>query len=192
MNYLEEIKQILWLNNNLGFKDYGKGAILIGHVPHVAQFAYMHRLYLPLTEDELKQLELSLNQVIPKMFKDFLRETNGISIFSDSLNIYGMRKSTEGATENKLQPFSILTPNIIERLKDADPEFLFIGGYSKDGSKLYIDERTGKVFHCERYFSKQIRNEWVDFETMLLQETRRISTLFDKNGKKYPPVERKV
>ena len=184
MNYIEEIENLLYLNKKLGFIDYGDGAMLIGHVPHVAPAAYLHRIYSPLNNNDITLLENLLQRNLPNQFKSFLLKHNGISFFLDSLYLYGLEKNSDGRLSKPIfHPFSILIPNTIERPKDAEDSFLFIGGYGDDGSKLYIDDKTGKVFHCERYYSKKILKVWPNIEIMLLDETKRISKKFDENGK---------
>jgi hypothetical protein len=71
--------------------------------------------------------------------------------------------------------------NTIERPKDAADAFFFIGGYSWDGSHLYIDSQTLKVFRSKRKTAEPL-NEWRTFEDMLVEEAIRIALLYHDNG----------
>ncbi len=71
--------------------------------------------------------------------------------------------------------------------EDAQLNHVFIGGYSSDGSHLFLDETTGKVY-CSAKGTANSYKEWESFEVMLVSETLRIASLFDKEGKKLNPT----
>lgn len=79
------------------------------------------------------------------------------------------------------RPFSIITPNIKERPRNAKDNYFFIGGYNWDCSKLYIDMVTNKVHYCAERDATTLY-EWNSFEEMIVSEVKRITNLFDDKG----------
>ena len=172
----------------LGERQLPNGTRLIGHVPHVAPEAWLHEIFPPLDKGGIDKLEAGLKMSIPTDYKEFLSVANGLMLFSCRLSLDGLRTSYVRTGDEAIQPFSLLTPNTFERPKDALPSYLFIGGYGQDGSRLYIDGETSKVFRAARRTSTPL-NEWKNFEEMLVTETIRIALLFDDKGKRINPNE---
>jgi len=184
MNYFEQVKEILYQYKHLGEYTYPTGTKLIGRVPHVAPMAWLHLLFPPLIDKDIKKLEKEMKRRIPEPYKDFLLQYgNGISIFSDSLNLYGLRKMAGRSVDAAWQPYSLITPNTFERPKNAKDEYILIGGYGWDGSKVYINANNNKVYYCARWDATPLY-EWNSFEEMLLSEVKRIQTHFDSEGKR--------
>lgn len=167
----------------LGEKKYSDGARSIGHVPFRGSEAYLHSIFSPLDSKKIDRIEEYFRHPLPAQYKEFLAVTNGINIFGQ-LSLYGLRTDYNRENSKILQPYNIQTPNVDERTADAKDSFIFIGGYGFDGSQLYIDNDTGKTFHCERYHAMRILHEWPDFWTMLLSETERLAILFDEHGRR--------
>ncbi|HTE13355.1 MAG TPA: SMI1/KNR4 family protein [Chitinophagaceae bacterium] len=165
----------------LGVKILEDSTKLIAKAPHIAPYAWLHSIYKPLNADEILHLEKELSTEIPDDYKHFLSKcSNGLNIFIDAFSLYGFRKRQGRTIEDSYQPYSIITRNRTERLRDADSDMFFIGSYSWDGSLLYIQK--GKVYRCTRKFTKPL-NEWLSFEEMLVNEIDRIFLLHDKEGK---------
>jgi len=185
MNYFEQVKEVVYQYIHLGEKVLSTDAILIGHVPHMGPEAWLHKLFPPLTYQDIEELENAVQHNIPAPYKEFLLlYGNGIRIFSDSFNLYGLRKLLgRGTDETSAQPYPLDIPNTVERPKKANKEYLFIGGYSWDGSKIYIDGMTNKVYYCARRDATPLY-EWNSFEEMLVSEVLRIQKHFDKDGKR--------
>jgi len=188
MEEFTKVLSILDRANVLGSRTLENGTRLIGPAPHVAPSAWLHQVFAPLSDREIVQVEQQVQRPLPLNFKDFLKVSNGLRIFSGSLNIYGLRSSYVRSGDAVWQPFSIDTPNTSERPKDAKESYVFVGGYSQDGSKLVIDTETSKAFRCMRYTSQPV-NEWASFEEMLITETIRIGLLFNEEGKQIDPKE---
>jgi len=127
-----------------------------------------------------------LSKPLPKDFEEFLTLSNGCYFFSGSLSISGLRKSYRRTVIASRQPFDITTPNIEQRPRDAEDSFLFFGFYKWDGSRLYIDAKTGRVFRCSAESAKPLNN-WNSFSEALLSEVKRLSKLFDGQGRKIDP-----
>ena len=168
---------------SFGYREASNGAKLYGHTPHIAPEAWLHILYKPLIEEEINKLEEETKVRIPSIYRTFLRWSNGLNLFSGSLSFYGLRVLNYREGDKAIQPFNIVTPNTLERPKDAKSTYLFIGGYNWDGSKLYLDNETLKVYRCDRYSAEDIKNEWRNFEETLKSEVSRLSALFDEKGK---------
>lgn len=166
---------------HLGQRTLPNGTRLIGHVPSVAPEAWFQCIYHPLRIEEIKYVEEDVGSPVPVVFSTFLQKCNGLSLFSYSLSIYGLRKSFSRTGDAVWQPFSIKTPNIDERPRYSQPSFFYLGGYRLDGSLLYIDTISHKVFRCKRRTAKPL-NQWPTFEVMLESETERLSSLFDNEG----------
>ena len=199
MNSATELARVLAIVDRarvLGVRRLDNGAELVGHVPHVAPEAWFHLLFPPLEEGEITELERNLGMSLDRVFHDFLSQHNGISLFSDSLAVYGVRKML-GRRGDALwgQPYDILTPNREERPRNARREHLIVGSYEDDGSLVVIDTRDSSTFRSDRDSITRF-NAWKDFYAFLGAEAARLSHLFDRSGKKIreglpttPPVE---
>ncbi|KEO71622.1 SMI1/KNR4 family protein [Anditalea andensis] len=183
MQNYSEIHNLVFKFENLGTHVAENGAILIGKAPFLGREAWLNKIYPSLTHEEILELETSLNQRLPVELKSLLNEfSNGLNILSSTLSIYGLRKQLGRSIEASRQPFSILTPNKLERPSDSKDSFLFIGGYNWDGSLLYIDIETSKI-HCCTSESANSKFCWKTLDEMLISEIKRLYTLFDENGK---------
>lgn len=180
--FFETVLQNIYCSNANATKELADGTKLIGHVPSIAPHAWLHNIYPILSNEDTTAIEKKIGIKIPSSYKDFLLQyANGLSIFIDTLSLFGLRKRIGRGIEDAWQPYSIFTPNIDQRPVDALPYHFFIGCYNWDGSLLYINVNTNKVHRCTNE-SVVILNTWNNFEEMLLNETKRISLLFDKYG----------
>ena len=157
------------------------GTRLIGHTPHVAPEAFFHVIFPPLTHKEIDELESSLGRLLPIQLIELYQTTNGLSLFSYSLHIDGLRCNYIRSGDEAWQPFSIMTANLTERPRDAEPTQVFFGGYKSDGSALMMQPPEDEVFRCERRSSK-VLNRWSSFDNFLVSEVRRLEKLFDDSG----------
>ncbi|HCC83782.1 TPA: hypothetical protein DEP96_02950 [Candidatus Uhrbacteria bacterium] len=187
MNIQDTIMPILRKANSLGVELLDDGTQLIGHVPHVAPRARLHVVPPGLKESEVNQLEIEVGKTIPDEYKQLLIQTNGLSIYSDSLSFYGLRADFIRNERAPWLAYSMVDPNNYERPRDAKDSYVFIGGYSYDGSSLFIDSNSGKVFRCAQFRASEIYNIWPDFWTMLTSEVERLDSLFNAEGKKKDP-----
>ena len=81
----KEIIELLEGYKNLGHRELDNGTRLIGHVPHVVPEAWLHYIDPPLTRNDLIYLEKQVAIRLSQNFRDFLRASNGLNIFSDTL-----------------------------------------------------------------------------------------------------------
>jgi len=175
--------EILKSYSYLGQERLEDGTILIARAPHIAPLAWLHNIYPPLSANLIVKLEEELGGAIPDDYKEFLSLSNGLGVFNTTFSLYGYRRNYKRDDINVWQPFDILTHNIKERPYNATEAMFFIGGYSWDGSLLYIDVDTNTVHICERENADSLF-EWPSFDQMLESEIKRLTILFDHEGKK--------
>jgi hypothetical protein len=166
----------------LGTQKLNDGTELIGRAPHIAPMAWLHTIYMPLSNEEIMELESRVQQRIPSSYKNFLLISNGLNVFNTTLSLYGLRRNYKRTVDDVWQPFDIILPNTVEKPSNADNNNFIIGSYDWDGSYIYIDKTSNKVFLCEREDATPLF-EWENFELMLDSEIIRISKLFDNEGK---------
>lgn len=184
MSRMNDLLEILNSSAHLGEEVTPNGAKLIGLVKdeRLGIKRWWHFLFPGLTATQVADLEGEVGIPFPLVFSDFLRNMNGLIAFSGALCIYGARLSLDRRSKDAY-PYPLGNPNLLERPRGASANMLFIGGYGWDGSNLYIEINTGKVFRCPRK-SVDTLNEWPDFWSMLISEVSRISALYESDGRK--------
>lgn len=171
----------------LGYEALSDGTQLFGRAPHLGPHAWLHQLYRPLTSAEIDALHASLSRPLPPQYAAWLARANGANLFSDALAIFGLR-SDYSRQIGVHEPYNVRTIDLYERPPDSHPAFFFFGGYSAgDGSWLYVDAHDGAVHRCTRRSSSPL-NSWPDLATMLVNEVKRLSTLFDATGRQRDPA----
>lgn len=167
-----------------GVKKLSNGSVLICHVPHVAPEAWFHEVYMPLSNEEISQLEKEIGNAFPDVFREFLLCSNGINLFSDNLRIFGLRTSFSREGDEAIQPYHMPTLNG-QRPFLCPKTWIFIGSYRSDGSRVFFNTNESaeniKVYRCKKDSTKVV-NEWKSFWDWLLSEVERISQLYDANG----------
>lgn len=160
---------------------------MYGYVPHVAPEAWFHIWYPPLREEDLRELEAKMRRPIPDDYRLFLKITNGLTLFSGALDLEGLRKDYSRRVEIRL-PFDLITPNVSERPRAAEPSWFIFGFYQADGSRAYIDREGGHVYRSTRDMTTPRLNHWPSFDDFLASEVRRLSTHFDDRGRRLDPA----
>lgn len=165
------------------------GAFLIGHAPHIASEAWLNSVYPCLSERDTLELEALLGTTIPPEYRHFLQNiSNGMNVLVDEFCLFGKRKNyIRTSMDATRQPFS-LSDALEEKPRNATTDMFFIGGYSWDGSKLYIDKRDNKINFCQRYDCTP-QKSWSNLEEMFLDEIPRLYSLFDDNGIPYDETQ---
>lgn len=158
------------------------GAFLIGHAPHIASEAWLNSVYPCLSERDTLELEAFLGTTIPPEYRHFLQNiSNGMNVFVDEFCLFGKRKNyMRTSMDVTRQPFS-LSDALEEKPRNATPDMFFFGGYSWDGSKLYIDKRDNHVYYCKVNDSTPLKS-WDSLAEMVISEIDRLYSLFDENG----------
>jgi len=112
---------------------------------------------------------------IPEHLLKLYKECNGFHYFSDTLSIDGLR------LDGVAQPYGIEIPNVDERLRDADDDIIFFGGYTWDGSLVYTKDKDKRIYLCSPESSEPLKF-WESIEDFISQEATRIAALFDSQG----------
>lgn len=187
-NRFEPIVNKLFAWESYGMKNLNKGintgTILICKVPHIAPEAWFHEIYAPpLTENEIKHIADSVNAELPGEYVEFLQEYNGINVFSDSLRIFGLRKSYKRVGDEVYQPYDLITFNDGKRSRIPNSWFP-IGNYRFDGSLIVynLTENKPDILRCDEK-SLKILNKWQNLYEFLDKEIYRLTALFDEKGR---------
>ena len=187
MEYVRYIQALIEEQKALGAVE-GEVVSKYGHVPLIAPEAYNIYTFAPLTEERLALLEQNIGREIPCQYRTFLTHvSNGMHIFSRCLNLDGL----QGSINRKLGiqgPFDLSDTNVYERPKNADSNCFFLGGYSYDGSLLYIKDDVSTVYYCARRDATPLK-EWNSFSEMLIEEIQRLKSLHDTDGMLQVPRE---
>lgn len=184
----EKVKDTLlrWKSYSYNETNNMWGAVQICHVPHVANQAWLHTLYMGLRSEELTQLEAEMakiRKIVPKDYQEFLSYTNGAKLFSGNIALFGFSKSqinwniTEGV--DAFQPYDLYWENY-SIWKRVPPKWLLIGSLVQRAREVYID-LDGRVFECE-YRKSEVVREWPSFWELILYYVDFLSTKFDERG----------
>ena len=178
-----ELRALVDRWRRLGQKPYPDGTEWIGHTPHRAPEAYLHQLYAPLGAIGIGQMESEILCRLPDNFRRFLMLHNGIGLFANYINIYGLRGSWSrtNLVEAGQQPFSIMEPNVKRRPISAPDDVLFVGslGHNRDLIGMNPD---GRVFQWVSTLSGSAKSYSSVF-TFLLEEANKAEALFDPHGR---------
>jgi hypothetical protein len=167
---------------HLGCKTMKNGAKLFGKVPHFGERAYLHATYPPCPEKGIREIETAVGMKLPAAFKQFLSLSNGLEVFFGTLSIFGWRKDfkrTEEAVQS--QPYSIITPNTVERPTWLGEKHWIVGSYNWDGSPVSFEE--GSRIRVREPETGELVCEWKTFNDFLKTEAVRIREFFDTDGK---------
>ena len=187
MEYVRYIQALIEEQKALGAVE-GEVVSRYGHIPQIAPEAYNIYTFAPLTEERLALLERALNREVPKQYKIFLTLfSNGMHIFHRCLSLDGLQGSIN--RDLGIQgPFDLSDTNVYERPKNADSNCFFLGGYSYDGSLLYIKDDVSTVYYCARRDATPLK-EWNSFSEMLIEEIQRLKSLHGVDGMLQVPRE---
>ena len=171
----------------LGERVFPSGTRLVGHIPHIGDLGHLHHLFSGLTEIEFQRLEIKfmLENYDVKDLKYFFLKFNGISLFDDAFNIFGLRGLERTGMDKSWEPYSIYTPNISERHSDALPQHFFFGAFQRHvtfNSMLYIDLNTLKYHECALGNSVKPHMSWDSLGEMLIYYFNLLEPCFDETG----------
>lgn len=181
MEKFKAILNVLERWKNCGEIQLSNETRMIGHLAEQGRLAYLHTIFSPLGEAGIATIENRIGTSLPEQYRQFLRLSNGLHLFR-VLTLDGLRGNYARAGDESIQPFDLDTANTHERPQDAEDDWIFIGGYGRDGSTLYIDKTHGNVYRCENGKATHRLTVWPDFWSMLTSETERLASLFDDKG----------
>jgi hypothetical protein len=179
-----KLVELIEAYRDLGYERTSDGALLYGHVPHVAPFAWLHELYPGLSPAEMDALAERIQRPIPPDYAWWLSRTNGMTLFSGALNFYGLVRVASRSVDNR-QPHDLFNEGEVQRrvLKAAPETFFFAGTGVGEGSRFYLDTKTGAVHRCARDSATPLQS-WPSIAGVISLETPRLAKLFDKSGRR--------
>lgn len=182
MKDYSEIKELILKFSFLRIEESkSTGALLIGRAPHIAESAWLNRLYSPIDKNEIIKMEDGISKKIPTSYVDFLTNfSNGLNILGDTLCLFGYRSNYVRTVDFSWQPYSLISFNKYDKPRNSTGEMLFIGSYDWDGSLLYMTTDE-KVHFCNRDDSTSLFI-WDSLSSMLISELKRIYNIFDSSG----------
>jgi hypothetical protein len=155
--------------------------------PWVAPLAYLHIVFRPITDTLLKSWTAQLGLPLPLNL--FFRQQNGAILFSGALTFYGLHAPAQLLSRE--DPFAQLPFDIQNEGQNWPPvdtkQFLVIGGYGFNGSTVCIDKSNLRVVMFKREstsLEKKPSYGWETLEECVVSEISRLSTMFDKSGKR--------
>lgn len=197
-HYLDRIISKLRALNDAGFKQVPNGTLLIGKLPPLSNgsgaHAYLHVLYAPLTIEQIETLEEKIARPVPEDLRRLLQHFNGLSLFSGSLSIGGLRFNySRKISDEERQPVSLEYGNVIEKPLDGEEghehfadnsQEIRFGFYSKDPGANLMMKLNGeqRVYAVPRNRIGPVLHEWSDLPTMLSLEVDRMAGLYQTDN----------
>ena len=182
MNPFDAIKKLLLKYSYLGVETpQCSNAILIGKAPFLGEEGWLNRIYHPITDKEIGEIEEILCRTMPSSYAQFLTKySNGLNVLGDTLCLFGYRFDYVRDNNITWQPYSIIDLNKFDKPRNSTDNMFFIGEYEWDGSFLYMtpDQR---VHFCTSTDSQSLVS-WDSIFSMLISETERLYALFDSKG----------
>lgn len=157
---------------------------LFCHTPQVAEFAYLGRVYDPVSSKSARAWATrARNQENP--YLSFLTEVaNGVRIANISL--YGVIEQIDRSVGPGVgQPISLDYGNVVERPANLDDSDMVIGGivgWSSRGAYVIGHEGAVRLVHYSN--GGDVADEWPNLNAMLGAELTRIAELHDRDGRK--------
>lgn len=184
----------------------------------VNKFTWLHQSYKPLTDEQIDTLQADVNQaqwtdfVFPEWYRDFLKTTNGCSLYFGCLSLYGeqtpsvwsekdnaYRKAPlERTNPNWMAPFDLRFTNSVKFDVESKKRWFTFGGYQYDGTQIVWDYKTQKIVAMYRLpvgttikalkkmkeedYEKLICAQWDSFDEFFMRETERLSKVISKYG----------
>lgn len=157
------------------------GGVLFCHTPHVAELAYLARVYDPAPLGQVRAWATALDRKSP--YLSFLPEVaNGLRVAN--LSLFGVIEQIDRSGQGAGQPISLDYGNVVERPANLDDTDMVIGGivgWSSSGS--YVMDREGAVRLTHHQDGADVAARWSDLHNMLRSELTRIARLHDREGR---------
>jgi hypothetical protein len=151
------------------------------NVPSVAPEAYFHVIFKPIAPTLVAAIYDLV--AMPKIWKNFLSIQNGANLFSGAICLYGIHPQGQllnrtGGLDSRL-PFNLVSEG--RRVSWLGKELnLVIGSYGFDRSVVCLNREDGSI---SVYRGKdELLASWDAASSWLMDETARLSVLFDSDG----------
>ena len=182
--YWPTIDASLQRHAHLGTRSFGDGTALIGHLPRLAPHAFLHRIFGPLSDTEIRQIEERLQMQVPPSLAEFYRHFNGVMLFDTAICVYGLRRSWDRADVDAMQcnPFDVYVPTLTYRSCSPSGHGIAISQYD-DLSQVLV-EPDGTVVRVREspLHPGEVLNRWGSLGDWLLSECRRVEDCIDRDG----------
>lgn len=179
--------QIVQEAAGFGYELHSDGTKLFGRVPHVAPLAWLHKVYGPLSPDNIDRLGTEVARPIPDVYRSWLRLANGLNAFSGYLVLDGSR-TDYSRKAGVWQPYSLRLPNTLGRLPDAPEEAFFVGSILEAEYLLYLMPSTGLVHACGRRSATSL-GSWESLSLVIRSCIAHLRTAFDADGRRNQTVD---
>jgi hypothetical protein len=179
--YLVELHRLIEKWSYLGVRSYGDGTKLVGHLSRLGVHAYLHRLFGPLTDDEVEAYENRIQQPLHPSLKEFYEHHNGCMLFGNFICVFGVRRSYDRADFDAMacNPFDGFVPTIVNRDKSLSGRGVVLCTY-EDQSLIFLE--PDGVVHRIFEGKPTPANVWGDLGDWLISEYVRLELLFDEEG----------
>ena len=175
----------------LGKRTPERGQVFIGQ-PHDENGKntggnWLHRLFPPLTEVELADMEAALKVTLPDGFRRVYRTVNGLSLFDDMVVMHGWVNERTAIFTMAQGMYSIRKLNTADKPWDALPQHFFFGSmliHSNTFNYIYLDTESNRIFLTEHEYTVKPRASWNNLPELLTTEFDRVEQLFSPNGQR--------
>ena len=97
------------------------GNRFIRKLPDKRALGYLHKLHTPLSEEGLRKLSKVYDHRLPSEYENFLRWSNGASLFDNNVYLYGLVDTLDRSlSPDAQQPISIEMANVGFRADNQD------------------------------------------------------------------------
>lgn len=160
----------------LGTKEFRNGTLWVGHIPHVAPLAYMHRLYAPVYQGDIDDQQAQMHAQFPGQYSELLKSTSGINMYNGNLIVYGL--ITPKQMMGMLGLFSLGA----SRFKgDSYISYALTTHYSDARSEVI--QYQGNFIAVSGKDKNTVLGEWASLEEFLYEESARLKEMHDGSGK---------
>jgi hypothetical protein len=161
------------------------GTKLICPVVHGASQSWLHVIFAPAQAEELQAAQDLCGMAFPTDLYAFLLRSNGMSLFSGCVKIWGIRKSYVRVGDDSWQPLEIADHNASGQTPQGSPSSLvFFASIGRGAEWCFLEptpngHRVGKT-DSRKAFSPT--GYWPDFWSWLLEQAHWLEGLFSEDG----------
>jgi hypothetical protein len=166
------------------------GVLFKTNVPWRAPKAYLHILYPPASADLIEIRKQQLN--IPDDLANFYAQFNGVSLFSGTLEIYGLFPDSYLLNRGDWRcrvAFNLTTETTRWRPRFDEENVFGFGSYSYDRSPICIARESNSVVAFDGKDLDVARSSWNSFDAFIESEVERLGAFFDEFGRTSFPEE---
>jgi hypothetical protein len=159
------------------------GGFLFCHTPHVGAFAYLGRVYGPISSECASAWAAKARGLTSPYLSFVTKVANGLRIANISL--YGVIEQVDRTVGQGVgQPISLDYGNVVERPANLNDTDLVIGGIVGWSSRgCYIMDREGAIRLTHHTDGADVIDSWDSIDTMLRSELNRIAAWHDQDGR---------